>query len=133
MEPIHTFIDNFNKGDLKAAGQAYTAEALILDEMPPHLWRGPAAFTDWVTSGMQDAQAKGLTDEGVNLSAPERAEINGGHSYVVVPAMLKFRDHGKAMIEPAHMVFSLTNDCGAWKISSWAWAGTTPQPVGGTP
>jgi hypothetical protein len=129
MDPIHTFIDNFDKGDVQAAGRAYAADVSIIDEVPPHVWRGPTALTDWAASLQQDAQAKSLTEEGVSVGSPTRAEINGSHGYVVVPATFKFRDHGAAMAEPAQMVFGLINEGGAWKISSWAWTGTTPKPA----
>ena len=37
MAPIHQFIDDFNKGDVKGAAAAHLADASIIDEVPPHL------------------------------------------------------------------------------------------------
>lgn len=132
MAPIHQFIDSMNKGDMKAAGAPYASDVAIIDEIPPHAWRGAHAFQDWVNDFGADAQKNGVTDPIVQLGRPTRADVNGGHAYVVAPAVFKFKDHGKAMAEPGHMTFALTND-GGWKISSWAWTGGTPHAAAAAP
>jgi hypothetical protein len=42
MAPIQKFIDSFNKGDSAAAAATHATggELAIIDEVPPHFWRG---------------------------------------------------------------------------------------------
>ncbi len=40
MVPIHQFVDGFNKGDAKTALAACDEQTSIIDEFPPHEWRG---------------------------------------------------------------------------------------------
>lgn len=128
--PIGQFIDSFNKGDMKSAAAAYAATDLaIIDEVPPHLWRGPGAFQAWSADLISDAQKRGFTEPKVTIANPTRQDVNGDRAYVVVPAVYTYKDHGVAMREPAQMTFALQQEAGGWRISGWAWSGMTPQPV----
>lgn len=124
---LHQFIDNFNKGDVKAAEAAHASDAVIIDEMPPHVWRGPNAFQAWTTSLGEAAKAAGDTEQKVTLGAPIRTEINGDKAYAVVPATLTYKEKGKPMTERAQMVATMRKDGPAWKLTGWAWAGTVPR------
>jgi hypothetical protein len=129
MAPIHQFMDSFNKGDLAAAKAAHAADTSIQDEVPPYVWRGPGAFDAWAADLDKSSKAADMTHESVALGKPLRIEINGDAAYVVVPTVFSFREHGKRMTEPARMTLSLHREATGWKISAWAWAGTTPRPV----
>jgi ketosteroid isomerase-like protein len=129
--PIHQFIDSFNKGDVKAAEAAHTADAVMIDEVPPHVWRGPKAFQDWAAALDKDAKAKGQTDEKVTLGQTVRSQVDGDTAYVVIRATFTYNEKGKPMSEPAQMAFALHKVAGAWKISGWAWTGTVPHAAGG--
>ena len=52
IAPIQKFIDSFNKGDTAGASATHAAGAdlVIIDEVPPFLWRGPRAFQGWSSS-----------------------------------------------------------------------------------
>lgn len=128
--PIQAFIDSFNKGDLKAAVATHTGDVAIVDEVAPHVWRGPGAVEAWAGDLAKDATAKGLTDQSVALSPATREVVSGDRAYVIVPAVYSFKDRGKAMREAAQMTFSLQKDAaGAWKINAWAWTGPEPSPA----
>jgi hypothetical protein len=129
LAPIHRFMESFNKGDLVAAKATHAADASIQDEVPPYVWRGPGAFDAWAADLEKASKAAGMTDESVALGKPLRIEVNGDAAYVVVPTVFSFREHGKRMTEPARMTLSLHKEAAAWKISAWAWAGSTPRPV----
>jgi hypothetical protein len=125
IAPIQKFIDSFNKGDIAAAAATHAAEAdlVILDELPPFLWRGPRAFQQWSTALGDEAKTQGLTDQMVKISAPTRTESSGDHAYVVVPAVYTFKQRGVAMRESAQMTFALQKSAGAWLIHGWTWTG----------
>jgi ketosteroid isomerase-like protein len=131
MAPIRKFIDSFNKGDAVAAAatHAATADLAIIDEVPPHLWRGPQAFQAWNADLDSDAKKRGMTDPKVTISAPTREETSGDNAYVVVPAVFTFKENGKAMREAAQMTFVLKKDAGGWLIHGWTWTGPKPKAV----
>jgi hypothetical protein len=128
MAPIHQFIDNFDKGDVKAAAKAFAPSVTITDEVPPHIWVGAHALQQWSKDLAAVSKTAGYTDEAVTLGAPTREDVNGDRGYVVVPAIFSYKEHGAAMREPAQMVYALKNAAGHWLITGWTWVGGTAQP-----
>ena len=49
MAPITKFMETFNKGDVAGAASTHAAggDVVIVDEVPPFVWRGPGAFQGW--------------------------------------------------------------------------------------
>jgi len=130
IAPIQKFLDSFNKGDIAGAAATHAAEAdlVILDEVPPFLWRGARAFQQWSTDLDNDAKKKGITDQMVKLGATTRTETSGDQAYVVVRAVYTFKERGVAMREAAQMTFVLRKGPGGWLIHGWTWTG--PKPTG---
>jgi hypothetical protein len=127
MAPVHQFIDNFNKGDEKAAAAAFApASIAIIDEVAPHAWIGPTALGDWARDLAANDKAAGVSDEVVTLGDPTREIVSGDKGYLVVSVVYTFKQHGAAMREPAQMTYALTKAAGGWLISGWSWVGTTP-------
>jgi ketosteroid isomerase-like protein len=131
MAPIHKFLDSFNKGDAAAAAATHSAtdDLAIIDEVPPHLWRGAQAFQAWGADLESDAKKRGITDPAVTLGAPTRVETDGTQAYVVVPAVYSFKEHGAAMREAAQMTFVLKKGAEGWLIHGWTWTGPKPKAV----
>ena len=127
LKPIHQFIDDFNKGDVKGAEAAHLAAPTIIDEVPPHLWQGDGAFRAWAGDLDKAGKAAGDTDEKVVLGSVIRTQIDGDTGYAVLKATYLYKEKGKAMAEPAQMTFALKKDGGDWKIAGWTWAGTVPH------
>ena len=127
MTPIKTFLDDFNKGDIDGAAATHAKEVSIIDEFPPHLWQGSTAFKDWVADLQKDAKAHEQTDQKGTLGPVVRSQVDGDTAYVVVPMTFTYKEKGKAMAEKGQFAFVLQKDGDAWKISSWAWAGSKPH------
>lgn len=134
VAPINKFIEAFNKGDMAgaAATHATTADLVIIDEVPPFLWRGAQAFQAWAADLEADAKKRGITDQKVTLRAPTRAETSGADAYVIVPAVYAFKEKGVDMRETAQMTFTLKKDADGWLIHGWTWTGPKPQKASGT-
>lgn len=124
---LHQFIDAFNKGDVKTAQAAHASDAVIIDEVPPHVWRGPNAFQAWAASLDKAAKAAGDTDQKVTLGAPVRTDVNGDTAYAVVPATYTYKEKGKPMTERAQFAAAMRKEGAAWKLTGWAWTGTVPR------
>ena len=133
IAPIQKFIDSFNKGDIAAAAATHAAGAdlVIIDEVPPYVWRGAKAFQTWSADLESDAKKNGITEPMVTLSAPTRIEKNGDQSYVVVPAVYTFKQRGTAMREAAQMTVVLRKGATGWLIHGWTWTGPKPRPAAG--
>jgi hypothetical protein len=125
VAPITKFIDAFNKGDIPGASATHASEAdlVIIDEVPPFMWRGAKAFIAWAADLDADAKKHGFTDQKVTLSAPARTETNGSDAYVVVPAVYSFKEKGVTKREAAHMTFVLKKGATGWLIHGWTWTG----------
>ena len=129
MAPIQKFIDSFNKGDTAAAAATHAAGAdlVIVDEVPPYLWRGAKAFQAWGADLESDAKKNGITDPKVTLSTATRTERSGDQAYVVVPAVYAYNQKGVAMREAAQMTFVLKKGASGWLIHAWTWTGPKPR------
>jgi hypothetical protein len=129
MVPIHHFIDNFDKGDVKTAAKAFASGSVaIIDEFPPHIWVGAHALQQWSKTLEAVSKQEGDTDDAVTLGEATRADVNGDRGYVVVPAVFTYKEHGTAMRETAQMVYTLKQTGGLWLITGWTWVGTKPVP-----
>ena len=127
--PIRNFIDAFNKNDIKAAAATHLANVSIIDEVPPYIWRGPTAFSDWVADLTKNDAATGISKEHVTLGPVTRELVTGSSAYVIVAATYSFQQKGVAMHEPAQMTFAMRKDNNrGWKIAGWTWTGPDPTP-----
>jgi ketosteroid isomerase-like protein len=134
MAPIQKFIDSFNKGDVAAAAATHTATAdlVIIDEVPPYVWRGAKAFHTWSADLESDAKKNGITEPMVRISKATRIEQNDDRSYVVVPAVYTFKQRGTAMRAAAQMTVLLKKGAAGWLIEGWTWTGPKPRPASGS-
>lgn len=134
MAPIQKFMDSFNQGDMVAASATHAAEAglVIIDEVPPYVWRGAEAFKAWGADLDADAKRNGITEPKVTIAAATRTETNGDNAYVIVPAVYTFKQGGVAMRETAQMTFVLRKGATGWLIHGWTWTGSKPQKGGAT-
>ena len=133
MAPINTFMEAFNKGDMAGAAATHASEAdlVIIDEVPPYLWRGAQAFQTWAADLTSDDKKKGITDQKVSIGAATRVEMDGTGAYVVVPSVYTFKQKGVAMREAAQMTFTLKKSGSGWLIHGWTWTGPKARKVTG--
>ena len=126
---IRQFADAFNKGDMKAAKALHVAAPTLIDEVPPHLWRGPKAFDNWGADLAKSEAAEGKSGGQVTIGAPTREIVSGDHAYAVAPTTYTFQQKGRTMRETAQFTFILNKEASGWKIASWTWTSPDPKPV----
>lgn len=131
--PITRFMEAFNKGDTEGAAATHAAGAdlVIIDEVPPYMWRGPKAFTAWMADLAKNDTAHGITDQQVALGTATRVESDGAWAYVVAPSTYTFKEKGVSMRAQAQMTFALKKDPAGWMIHGWTWTGPRAQKVSG--
>lgn len=130
---VKGFFAAFNKGDIAAAEAANAPDVSIIDEVPPHHWSGPGAFKAWAGDLDKHDKAAGLSAQKVTYNHTDVATVAGDDAYVVSAVTYSYKAHGKPTVEPAHVAVALHKDGDAWKIVSWAWAGTVPHAVAPKP
>ena len=123
MAPITKFMDTFNKGDAAGAASTHTADAVIIDEVPPFQWRGAGSFQGWAGDLAKYDKEHGITDEHVSIGAATRTEVGGDTAYVIVPATYTFKQGGASMRASAQMTFALKKESAGWLIQGWTWTG----------
>ena len=134
MAPINKFLEAFNKGDMAGAAATHASDAdlVIIDEVPPFLWRGAQAFKTWAADLERDEKKKGITDQQVSIGAVTRVETDGAWAYVIVPSVYSFKQAGVAMRETAQMTFALKKGAAGWLIHGWTWTGPKAQKAPGS-
>jgi ketosteroid isomerase-like protein len=127
MATVREYIDGFNKGDPKAMAAAFAVPASILDGMAPHVWQGPTAALDWYRDVLVEGEQHGASDYVVTLGEPLHNNVTGDSAYLVVPATMTFKAHGKKLSQSGAVFTVALRRLGeGWRIAAWAWAKGNP-------
>ena len=125
-DPIATvckYVDDFNKGDVKAMAGDFARPASILDGLPPHVWQGPTASEDWYRDVLAAGKREGASDYFVTVHEPRHVDVTDDSAYVVVPATMHFRVRGQQVTQTgAIFTVALRRLAEGWRITAWAWA-----------
>jgi ketosteroid isomerase-like protein len=120
---VQQYIDAFNEADVKAMAAMCADPMFILDGMAPHVWHGPTACQDWYRDVLREGEHAGAKDYYATLGKPWHANVTGDAAYVVVPATMKFKVHGKQVTQSgAVFAVAFRKLSAGWRIASWAWA-----------
>ncbi|KPF79186.1 hypothetical protein IP88_02370 [alpha proteobacterium AAP81b] len=127
--PIKQFIDAMNKGDIKTAKAATTADLTVTDEVPPFVWQGRGAFDAWIADLGKHESAAGIAAQKMTIRPASREVVAGEAAYVIVPATFTFTQNAAPMREPAQLTFALRKTAAGWKIAAWTFTGPNPKPI----
>jgi len=128
LAAIHQYVDAFNKGDREAMAATFAVPGSILDGMAPHVWNGPTATQDWYRDVLIEGEQHGASGYFATLGEPLHNNITGDSAYVVVPASMTFKVHGKQVTQTgAIFTFALRKLAEGWRIAAWAWAKGTAR------
>ena len=125
---VTTVLDKFNGGDVNAFFAAHRDGALIVDEFAPYVWGGSGSAQKWGEDYGKDAAARGISGGRIDYGKPLQANSDGANAYIVLPTTYRFIQKGAKMAGAGSMTFVMSRADGAWKISSWTYAGATPTP-----
>jgi hypothetical protein len=120
---VRQHIDAFNRGDPNFMAATFAVPGSILDGMAPHVWLGPTATQDWYRTVLNEGQRHGASEYFVTLGEPLHNDVTGDSAYVVVPATMTFKVHGKPVTQSgAVFTVALRKLTEGWRIAAWAWA-----------
>lgn len=99
----------------------YTDNAVFVDEGPIVIY-GPTIGFDWLTRVKRKFAERQMTQFTGTASQPTIAQIKPDGAYIVVPMELNAKvGADKHFHESGLFTFTLTQQAGAWKITSQVW------------
>lgn len=123
MDAVRRYVSAFNNGDPGAMAATFAVPGTILDGMAPHVWHGSKATQDWYQDVLVEGQQHGASHYAVSLGEPRHVNVTGDNAYVVVPATMTFKVHGKQITQTgATFTVALVRLAEGWRIAAWAWA-----------
>ena len=128
LAAVHQYIAAFNKGDGEAMAATFAVPGSILDGMAPHVWGGPTAAQDWYRDVLLEGEQHGASEYLVSLGESLHNNTTGDRAYVVIPATMTFKVHGRQVTQTgAIFTVALRKLAEGWRIAAWAWAKGTAK------
>jgi ketosteroid isomerase-like protein len=122
MAAVHQYVDAFNKGDAEAMAANCADSTSVLDGLAPHVWQGPTACRDWYRDVLVAGAREGASEYVVTLGEPRHVDVTDDRAYVVIPATMTFKVHGKQVTQSGStFTVALHKIAAGWRITAWAW------------
>jgi ketosteroid isomerase-like protein len=119
MDAVNKWVDGFNKGDFKAMVATCADDAVVIDDIPPHVWQSCAK---WLNAYQAFSAKQTLIDANVTLGKRKHFDVESGYAYLVVPVTFTYSKAGKPIKTTAVVTMSLHKGSSGWLITGWAWA-----------
>ena len=119
LAPVHEFLADMNKGDIKSAAALFTAQNDITDEFAPFHWTGNG-FRAWSADFAKLLAAEGISSVTFHPAKPH-VTLSENRGYVVVPTRITWLKKGKKGGETGDFVVVLVKMGAEWRIASWTW------------
>jgi ketosteroid isomerase-like protein len=119
-----------NSGDIRAYEALWDADAVLIDDTPPYVWRGVRAVKAW--EGVQNAWARkrGVTAMTCALDKTVRTEVAGRRAYVVGEGGCDVTSRGQPLHQLGRWTFTLIHHGGRWRLTAVVFAGGVLMPSG---
>jgi hypothetical protein len=121
MLAVRRFVGGFNNDDVDEMQAACLAETSIIDDFPPHEWRGQGAATRWYRDMADMATGYGMSDWSVLLDEPRHVAVSDVHAYVVVAVVVGWLQDGTEVERTGFFTAALREPDEGWRISAFAW------------
>lgn len=125
MKPVNAVLDAITQQKAQQLHEAYTRDAIIIDNQAPYRWSDGNASSDWFSA---------LTTFGklhyarfTVLADPMNVEYATDRAYVTVLATLHGLGSRTGLSQNVLMTFTLRRAGRIWKITSQSWT-TVPVP-----
>jgi len=120
---VRRFIEGFNRNDIELAQSACAGENSIIDDFPPHEWRGRGATTAWLTDMNRMGAEYGMSEASVELDeANAQVTISDTRAYVTAVVDVRWLQDGAPARRGGRLTLALRGDADAWRITALAWA-----------
>jgi ketosteroid isomerase-like protein len=121
LKLAHAAMHAANTNDAAAFAGLYTSDAVVVDEIPPFIWRGAGAGTSWWHAVAAVAQKLKMTHlRAIDIRIGE-FKASATDAYLVTPMTVTAIANGKPFAEPGTTTYTFHNSGGTWLISSQVW------------
>lgn len=114
--------DAFSRRSFDTAIAPCSEDAVVIDDLPPHVWQGPGSCTKWFKTFDAWAAKSGVTDAVITLGEIRHLETDGHVAYLVAPVMLSYVKADKPVGFHGMLTMALRKQGSGWQISGVAWA-----------
>jgi ketosteroid isomerase-like protein len=119
---VHRWTDAFSRRSFNTDISPCAEDAVVIDDLPPHVWQGPGACSDWFKAFEAWASKGGVTNAVITLGEIRHLDFDGGFAYLVAPVTLSYTKVGKPVNFPGMITMTLRKREAGWRISGVAWA-----------
>jgi ketosteroid isomerase-like protein len=122
MEVAHRWADSFGRRSFDADNAPCADDAVVIDDLPPHVWRGPGACSKWFKAFAAWAAKAAAKDAVLRLGETRHFELDGRFAYLVAPITLSYSKAGKPVDFAGTLALALRKADSGWQVSGAAWA-----------
>jgi ketosteroid isomerase-like protein len=119
---IHRWMDAFSQRSFNTDIAPCAEDAVVIDDLPPHVWQGPGACSKWFKDFDAWASKAGVSNAVITLGEIRHLDVAGGFAYLVSPVTLSYIKDGKPTDFRGTITLTLRKGQPGWRISGVAWA-----------
>jgi ketosteroid isomerase-like protein len=132
---VQAYNDAGNRGDRSGYTSYCTPDAVVVDQEPPYLFRGPTACADEYDAvvawrAKHDIGAEELFQK---LYEPVSFAVEGDTAYAVFPVKGWFKQAGRPQLENLYLTTVLRRQAGSWRIQSLVYSTLGWKPTAAPP
>jgi ketosteroid isomerase-like protein len=122
MAVVHRWTDAFRQHSFNTDSAPCAEDAVVIDDLPPHVWQGPGACSRWFKTFEAWAAKAAVTDAVITLGETRHLDCDAGFAYLVAPVTLSYIKAGKPVDFPGTITLTLRKRELGWRIAGVAWA-----------
>jgi hypothetical protein len=106
MEVVHRWTDAFGRGSFNTDVAPCTEDAVIIDDLQPHVWQGPGACSRWFKAFEAWSSKAAATNAVISVGAIRHLDLDAGFAYLVAPVTLSYIKAGKPVNFPGTLTLT---------------------------
>jgi hypothetical protein len=114
--------DSFNEGGFATRNAPCADDAAVIDDFPPHVWKGSGPCTAWFVAFRAYAVESAITDAKITLGKTQHLDVESGYAYLIATVAVSFRKNGMPVNDTGIITMSLRDSGAGWRITGLAWA-----------
>jgi ketosteroid isomerase-like protein len=119
---VHRWTDAFSRRSFNTDIAPCAEDAVVIDDLPPHVWQGLGACSKWFKAFEAWASKARVTNAVITLGEIRHLDLAGGFAYLVAPVTLTYIKAGKPVNFLGMITITLRKRESGWRISGVAWA-----------
>jgi hypothetical protein len=122
MEIAQRWTDAFNGGGFNTDNAPCAEDAVVIDDLQPHVWQGSGACSRWYKAVMSWAATAAVTNATIALGKTRHLDFDARYAYLVAPVTLADIRAEKPVDFPGIITMTLRKGESGWRVSGLAWA-----------